>query len=76
MDRPKWSYNYRVAPATVYVAHYQPLEPNPQTRDSELMLLSRLHEHHVDSLRHDQESHLNPWFKDHACYGTGGGATL
>ncbi|GMR06859.1 MAG: hypothetical protein BMS9Abin25_1491 [Gammaproteobacteria bacterium] len=40
------------------------------------MLLSRLHEYHVDSLMHDQESHLNPWFKVHACYGTGGGATF
>jgi hypothetical protein len=39
------------------------------------MLLSRLHEYHVDSLMHDQESHLNHWFKVHACYGTGGGAT-
>ncbi len=25
---------------------------------------------------HDQESHLNYWFKDHACYGTSGGATF
>ncbi len=40
------------------------------------MLLSRLHERHVDSLMHDQESHLNPWFKVYACYGTGGGATF
>ena len=31
---------------------------------------------HVDSLMHGQESHLNLWFKDNECYGTGGGATL